>query len=173
MPLTTTTLPKTGRMRKIIVCESEKCNGCQICEVVCAYTKEKVPNIKMSRISTVRIEPFLNIALSCRKCEKPSCVKACPRDAITVLEDGSISIPKDKCNGCGWCIESCEFGVLKLHFDNKVAVACDFCADLGEPQCVKKCPKGALSYITLEQVARKSSKEVAEHLISELASSEK
>ncbi len=161
-------LPRTGRARKIIICDVQKCNGCQVCEVVCAYTKEKSQNIKLSRIRVVRIEPFLNIAFTCRKCEKPTCVKACPRDAITALEDGSISIDKDKCNGCGWCIESCEFGVLKMHLENKIAMVCDFCKDLEEPQCVKYCPKKAISYTTVEQAARKSSKEAVEHLITEL-----
>jgi Fe-S-cluster-containing hydrogenase component 2 len=155
-------------MRKIIVCDIQKCNGCQICEVVCSYTKEKNQNLKLSRIRVLRIEPFLNLALSCRKCEKPTCVKACPRDAITALEDGSISIDKDKCNGCAWCIESCEFGVMKLHLESKIAIVCDFCKDLREPQCVKYCPKGALSYTTVEQAARRSSKEAAKYLLTEL-----
>jgi Fe-S-cluster-containing dehydrogenase component len=163
-------LPRTGRMRSVIVCDAEKCNGCQVCEVVCAYVKEGVPNVRLSRIRAVRIEPFLNLAISCRKCEKPTCVRACPRDAITALEDGSISVDKDKCNGCGWCVESCEFGAMKLHLDKRIAVVCDFCRDLGEPQCVKYCPKGALSYTTLEQAARRSSKEALKHLLTEQAS---
>lgn len=78
-------LPKTGRMRRIIICDLQKCNGCQVCEVVCAYAKEKSHNLKMSRMRVLRVEPFLNIALTCRKCEKPTCVKACPRDAATTL----------------------------------------------------------------------------------------
>jgi len=160
-------LPKTGRMRRIIICDLQKCNGCQVCEAVCAYAKEKSPNLKMSRIRVLRVEPFLNIALTCRKCEKPTCVKACPRDAVTALDDGSISIDKDKCNGCAWCIESCEFGVLRLHLDNKVAIVCDFCKELGALQCVKYCPKEAISYTTVEQAARKSSREVAEHFLAE------
>jgi len=153
------------KTRRIIVCDTDKCDGCQICEFVCSIVREKATNQKKSRIRAMRIEPFFNIAIACRKCEDPVCERACPRDAIRVLSDGSIQIDKDKCNGCGWCIESCEFGALRLRFDGGVAFACDFCADLGEPQCVKYCPKKALKYITLEEAARESVKDVLLNVI--------
>ena len=153
------------RTRRIIVCDTDKCNGCQICEFICSVVKEKTTNHKKSRIRAVRIEPFFNIAVACRKCEKPTCERACPRDAIHVQADGSIKIDKDNCNGCGWCIESCEFGALRLHLDGKVAFTCDFCTEFEEPQCVKYCPKGALKYTTIDQAARESVKDVLMDLI--------
>ncbi len=159
---------KTQRLHKIIVCDIEKCNGCGICEYVCSVTKEKVINPKKSRIRVLRIEPFLNIALACRKCEKPTCERACPKKAVKVLSDGSIVIDKDKCDGCGWCIETCEFGAMRLHLENRIVFACDFCNDLGGPQCVEYCPKKALKYTTLEQAARDSGKEAVKMALMEL-----
>ncbi|HYA22165.1 MAG TPA: 4Fe-4S dicluster domain-containing protein [Thermoproteota archaeon] len=153
------------KTRKIIVCDTDKCDGCQVCEFMCSIAREKTTNQKKSRIRAMRIEPFFNIAIACRKCEKPVCERACPRDAIRVLSDGSIQVDKDKCNGCGWCIESCEFGALRLRFDGGVAFTCDFCGDLGEPQCVKYCPKKALKYITLEEAAKESVKDVLLNVI--------
>ena len=161
----------TERLRKIIVCDTEKCNGCQICEFVCSITKDRAMNSKKSRIRVIRIEPFLNIALACRKCEKPTCERACPRDAVRVLSDGSIVIDKDKCDGCGWCIETCEFGVMRLHLDKRIAFACDFCNDLTEPQCVKYCPKDALKYTTIDQAAREASKKAINKVLTELLKS--
>ena len=156
------------RNRKLIVCDPEKCTGCQICEYVCSIVKEKTINWKKSRIRTVRIEPIFNTAIPCRKCEKPICEKACPRDALHPKEDGTIEINKDKCDGCGWCIEACEFGVIRLHPENKIAFVCDYCQDAGEPQCVKWCPKEALKFTTLEQVGAEASRKAFKSLLKEL-----
>ncbi len=155
--------------KKIIVCDTEKCAGCEICEYVCSIYKEKTVNWSKSRIRHVRIEPTFDIAIACRKCESPVCIKACPRDAVTEMEDGSIRIEKDKCNGCGWCIEACNFGALKLSWDSKVAFACDFCEDNGGvPRCVELCPYEALEFSTLNQVGHESGKKAFMRIIAEL-----
>ena len=78
--------------KRIIVCDTEKCAGCEICEYMCSIFKEKTINWSKSRIRHVRIEPTFDIAIACRKCEEPLCVKACPRDAVIELEDGSVRI---------------------------------------------------------------------------------
>jgi len=142
-------LTQTNETKKIIVCDTSKCNGCQICEYVCSVTKERTINPKKARIRVVRVEPFFNVALTCRKCEDPPCVKDCPMNAIRALPNGSIAINEKFCDGCGWCIESCRFGAMRPHPERRVALVCDFCAGLDEPQCVKHCPKKALKYTTL------------------------
>jgi len=162
-----------SRLRKIIVCDPDKCNGCRICEYVCSFASESVLNIKKSRIRVVRIEPFLNLAVACRKCEEPPCVKACPRDALTQKPNGVIVVDENKCNGCGWCVETCPFGVIRLHLDKRKVVICDYCEKQGYPRCVEHCPKDALKYVTLDQAARELSKKAVQTLLQELAVGEK
>lgn len=154
--------------KRIIVCDTDKCTGCEICEYVCSVFKERTINWNKVRIRHNRIEPTFDIAIAGRKCETPLCVKACPREAILEQPDGSIRIEKDKCNGCGWCIEACNFGALKLDWDRKCVFACDFCADLDQPKCVGLCPFQALEYTTLDQVGLEAGKKAFLRIIEEL-----
>jgi indolepyruvate ferredoxin oxidoreductase alpha subunit len=49
----------------------------------------------------------------------------------------------EKCKGCDWCIEACEFGAITLHPDSRKAIVCDTCG--GNPKCIPFCPESALS----------------------------
>jgi Fe-S-cluster-containing dehydrogenase component len=154
--------------RKLIICDIDKCNGCGLCEFYCAISKEKKINPKLSRIRTVRIEPFFAMSIACRKCETPVCRDACPRDAISIGEDGIPAVDKDKCNGCGWCIEACDFGAIRFNFGTKIVTACDYCKGEKEPWCIKYCPKKALTCETLEAAGTELSKRAFVRILGEL-----
>jgi len=98
------------------------------------------------------------MSVTCRLCEDPACVAACPRDALTQSEEkGTILIDKDKCNGCGWCIEACDYGAMMLHPEAKIVYVCDLCKDNPDgPQCVKWCPEEALTLVTSDVLAQKA-----------------
>jgi carbon-monoxide dehydrogenase iron sulfur subunit len=98
------------------------------------------------------------MAVTCRLCEDPACVAACPRNALSQAEDtGNIVLDKDKCNGCGWCIEACDYGAMMLHPETKVVYVCDLCKDKADgPQCVKWCPEEALTIVTSDTLAQKA-----------------
>lgn len=156
-------------VHKYIVCDPDKCVGCQTCEFICSATKEGVFDPLKSRIRVVRIEPVVMMSVSCRNCEDAPCVIACPRDALSQSpETGTILVDKDKCNGCGWCVSACEFGAIVLDSATKVVAMCDLCADQEEPQCVAYCPKEALSLSTPDIVAQKSRREAVAKLLKEL-----
>ncbi|MBD3202891.1 hypothetical protein GF327_01240 [Candidatus Woesearchaeota archaeon] len=140
---------------KIIVCDNEKCTGCRICEYVCAAVHEEKLNPRLSRIRTVRIDPVFDLAMSCRKCDNPKCLDACARNAISQdPETKLISIDKEKCDGCGYCVDQCRFGVLSIGIDDKVAIVCDTCREKndGKPACVDYCPKEALEYVAISGI---------------------
>ena len=119
--------------------------------------KEKAFNPIKSRIRAVRLNQLVNMAVTCRLCEDPSCVAACPRDALKQDEEtGTIIIDTDKCNGCGWCIEACDYGAMMLHPQEKTVYVCDLCKEQGEPQCVKWCPEEALTVVTSDVLAQKA-----------------
>lgn len=133
-----------GMVNQFVNCDSEKCVGCNICEYACSFEKEKVFNPLKSRIRTFRIDQTFNTALTCRTCFNAPCVKACPEKALTQSkETGIISIDEAVCNGCGWCIESCEYGAITLHLGKRKIMICDTCQ--GDPKCVKLCPENALT----------------------------
>ncbi len=43
-----------------------------------------------------------------------SCVKACPFDAMAMLDNGLPTVFEDKCTGCGNCVEACPKGIMEL-----------------------------------------------------------
>jgi len=93
-------------------------------------------------------------------CEDPSCVKSCPRSALSKdMETGIIHVNEDKCNGCAWCIESCEFGAIILHPTKNTVKICDLCD--GAPKCIQYCPRDALMFVTTEEISQKARKKLA------------
>jgi carbon-monoxide dehydrogenase iron sulfur subunit len=116
---------------------------------------EKTFNPIKSRIRVVRLNPFVNLAVACRLCEDAPCVVACPRDALSQSEErGTITVDEDKCDGCGWCIEACDYGAIQLHPERKVAYVCNLCD--GEPKCVEWCPEEALDFTTKDILSQKA-----------------
>ncbi len=125
-------------------CDTDRCVGCDICEYACSFEKEKVFNPLKSRIRSVRIGQTFNTALTCKACKDAPCVTACPPKAITQSkETGAITVDEEKCDGCGWCIEACDYGAVILHPNKQKVIICDTCQ--GDPQCIPMCPESALS----------------------------
>jgi TPP-dependent indolepyruvate ferredoxin oxidoreductase alpha subunit len=124
-------------------CDNEKCVGCDICEYACSFEKEKIFNPLKSRIRSIRINQTFNTAVTCKACLNAPCINACPENAISQTENGTIVIDEQKCKGCDWCIDACQYGALTLHQSSHKAIVCDLCG--GEPKCIPACPESALS----------------------------
>ncbi len=124
-------------------CDNEKCVGCDICEYACSFEKEKIFNPLKSRIRSIRINQTFNTAVTCKACLNAPCINACPENAISQTEKGTIVIDEQKCKGCDWCIDACQYGALTLHPSSHKAIVCDLCG--GEPKCIPACPESALS----------------------------
>ncbi|MEM4267835.1 MAG: 4Fe-4S binding protein [Candidatus Woesearchaeota archaeon] len=132
---------------RIIVCDTEKCSGCKICEYACAVFNRKSLNPREAKIIVVRKEPILNVAISCVLCKTKDCLNGCPTQAITFNQNkSSIEINADKCDACGLCIERCKFGCITMAAQGKNMLVCDFCSGQDSQKCVELCPKGALAY---------------------------
>ena len=155
-------MPTSTSKHQYITCDPEKCVGCQLCEYICSYTKTGEFNTYRSRIRTVRAEEVLRTAVACRTCEDAPCVIACTRDALTQdPETGVVRVDADRCDGCTWCIEACDFGAISINPETKLAEICDLCEDEDEPQCVLWCPKDALELTTPDQRAQRSRHKLA------------
>jgi Fe-S-cluster-containing hydrogenase component 2 len=78
----------------------------------------------------------------------------CPRRAITQDEKTLIiKVDEEKCDGCGWCVEACEFGAMSMHPDRKKAFVCDLCG--GQPACLEFCPTKAIDFVNEEELSKK------------------
>ena len=155
--------------RKFVSADPEKCVGCLVCEYACSMTKEKAYNPAKSRIRALRLGPLNNLAVTCRHCEDPACVAACPKEALTQEEDtGIIVVNEEACNGCAWCISACQFGAMMMHPEKKVVFTCNSCKDEEDgPQCVKWCPEEALTFVTAQTLAQKSRISAVKNLFQE------
>lgn len=153
---------------KFVICDNALCIGCQLCESACSAVKEKSFNPHFSRIHVVHSrQPPSSMAIACCLCEDHPCVKACPKKALSVNEKtGVVQIDSDICVACGWCIASCEWGALSLHPITNSAIVCDLCN--GDPECVKLCPKEALSFSTMNDAVQKTQTEASKKLIMDI-----
>ena len=142
-------------MRRFLTCDTKKCTGCRICELVCSEEKEGLYNPKKSRIKVVKLGPLSVFALACRFCEEPRCFVSCPRGALQKSQNrGGVFVDGAKCSGCSWCMEACDFGSLAFHPNEKELIVCDLCE--GNPKCVESCPVGALEIVTPNTLAQKA-----------------
>lgn len=56
-----------------------------------------------------------------------------------------IVIDKEKCDGCGLCVNACHEGAIALVDGKAELVREDFCDGLGD--CLPACPRGAISFM--------------------------
>ena len=101
----------------------------------------------------------------CRHCENAGCLEACPTGSIVRTEFGSVYVQPDICNGCGYCVVTCPFGVIDRHPDDGRAFKCTFCYDRqrgGEvPACAKACPTESILFGDLEELQKVADDRIA------------
>ena len=47
----------------------------------------------------------------CKHCTHAGCLDVCPTGALFRTEFGTVVVQEDICNGCGYCVPACPFGV--------------------------------------------------------------
>jgi formate dehydrogenase iron-sulfur subunit len=86
----------------------------------------------------------------CKHCTNAGCMDACPTGALIRSEFGTVVLQPDVCNGCGYCIPSCPFGVVARDHDDGRAAKCTLCYDRLEdglePACAKACPTDSIQF---------------------------
>jgi formate dehydrogenase iron-sulfur subunit len=90
----------------------------------------------------------------CKHCENAGCLEACPTGSIVRTEFGGVYIQPDVCNGCGYCVVSCPFGVVERNPDDGRAFKCTFCYDRQRdglsPACATACPTESIKFGEIE-----------------------
>lgn len=92
----------------------------------------------------------------CKHCARAGCLEACPTGAIVRTEHGSVYVQPDVCNGCGYCVPACPFGVIERQHDDGRAFKCTLCYDRLqgglEPACAKACPTASIQFGPLDEL---------------------
>ncbi len=92
----------------------------------------------------------------CKHCQNAGCLEACPTGAIIRNEFGDVYVQPDICNGCGYCVIACPFGVINIHEEDGRAWKCTLCYDrqkVGmEPACAKACPTQSIQFGEVEEL---------------------
>ena len=101
----------------------------------------------------------------CKHCENAGCLESCPTGSIIRTEFGGVYIQPDICNGCGYCVVNCPFGVVDRRPTDGRAFKCTFCYDRqkeGEqPACAKACPTGSILFGDLAELERVADERIA------------
>src|SRR2546423_1387612 len=102
----------------------------------------------------------------CKHCEQAGCLEACPTGSIVRTEFGGVFIQPDVCNGCGYCVTACPFGVVERNQKDGRAFKCTFCYDrqkVGlQPACAKACPTESIKFGEIEDLRREAQVRVDE-----------
>jgi formate dehydrogenase iron-sulfur subunit len=102
----------------------------------------------------------------CKHCERAGCLEACPTGAIVRTEFGSVYVQPDVCNGCGYCIVGCPFGVIDRREDDGRAWKCTLCYDRlkvdEEPACAKACPTDSILFGDLDELREHAQRRLGE-----------
>jgi formate dehydrogenase iron-sulfur subunit len=112
----------------------------------------------------------------CKHCTHAACLDVCPTGSLFRTEFGTVVVQEDICNGCGYCVPACPFGVLdKRHIASDANVGrkpdlpaflgkkedgrvwkCTLCYDRlkggHEPACAKACPTQSIQFGPLEEL---------------------
>ncbi|PSL05924.1 formate dehydrogenase beta subunit [Haloactinopolyspora alba] len=100
----------------------------------------------------------------CKHCTHAACLDVCPTGSLFRTEYGTVVVQEDICNGCGYCVPACPYGVLDVRPDDGRAWKCTLCYDrLGdglEPACAKACPTDSIQFGTLDELRERAEQRV-------------
>jgi formate dehydrogenase iron-sulfur subunit len=163
--------------------DTSVCIGCKACEVACKewnavpedgleLTGMSYDNTGSLGASTWRHVAFveqierhgpsrwLMASDVCKHCTEAACLDVCPTGALMRTEFGTVVVQDDVCNGCGYCVSACPFGVIARRESDGGAHKCTLCYDrIGDgltPACAKACPTESIQFGPLDELRERA-----------------
>ncbi|MDQ6841836.1 MAG: 4Fe-4S dicluster domain-containing protein [Actinomycetota bacterium] len=102
----------------------------------------------------------------CKHCTHAACLEVCPTGALFRTEFGTVVVQEDVCNGCGYCVSACPFGVLEKREDDGRVWKCTLCYDRlkdeKEPACAQACPTDSIQFGELDELRERAEGRLAQ-----------
>ena len=96
----------------------------------------------------------------CKHCTSAACLEVCPTGALFRTEFGTVVVQQDICNGCGYCVPACPFGVIERRENDGRVFKCTLCYDRLkddlEPACATACPTKSIQFGPLEELRERA-----------------
>ncbi|GAC1437867.1 MAG: 4Fe-4S dicluster domain-containing protein [Solirubrobacteraceae bacterium] len=101
----------------------------------------------------------------CKHCTHAACLDVCPTGALFRTEFGTVVVQQDVCNGCGYCVPACPFGVIDQRpkaspqgdgLVHKCTLCYDRLTDGLEPACAKACPTNSIQFGELDELRERA-----------------
>ncbi|HEX3425298.1 MAG TPA: 4Fe-4S dicluster domain-containing protein [Acidimicrobiales bacterium] len=174
--------------------DTSVCIGCKACEVACkewngvpedglkltgmsydnseglsadtwrhvAFIEQRAPQVDPAAPGEIR---WLMASDVCKHCTHAACLDVCPTGSLFRTEFGTVVVQEDICNGCGYCIPACPYGVIDQRQGDGRAWKCTLCYDrLGvgmPPACAKACPTESIQFGPLEELRARADQRLA------------
>jgi len=102
----------------------------------------------------------------CKHCTHAACLDVCPTGSLFRTEFGTVVVQPDICNGCGYCVPACPYGVIDLRKEDGRAFKCTLCYDRLQvdesPACAKACPTESIQFGELSELRERADRRLAE-----------
>jgi formate dehydrogenase iron-sulfur subunit len=102
----------------------------------------------------------------CKHCTHAACLDVCPTGSLFRTEFGTVVVQEDICNGCGYCVPVCPFGVLDKREDDGRVWKCTLCYDRlkddKEPACAQACPTNSIQFGELDELRDRADDRLAQ-----------
>jgi formate dehydrogenase iron-sulfur subunit len=170
--------------------DTSVCIGCKACEVACkewnnipedglAWLGLSYDNTGALGASTWRHVAFIEQAAPsdsrggvrwlmssdvCKHCTSAACLEVCPTGSLIRTEFGTVVVQQDICNGCGYCVPACPFGVIDRREEDGRVWKCTLCYDRLKddltPACAKACPTESIQFGPLLELRKRAEERV-------------
>jgi formate dehydrogenase iron-sulfur subunit len=107
---------------------------------------------------------WLMMSNVCKHCTHAACLDVCPTGSLFRTEFGTVVVQEDICNGCGYCVPACPYGVIDRREDDGRAWKCTLCYDrIGDgltPACAQACPTESIQFGDLAELRERAAQRV-------------
>jgi formate dehydrogenase iron-sulfur subunit len=108
----------------------------------------------------------------CKHCTHAACLDVCPTGSLFRSEFGTVVVQDDICNGCGYCVPACPYGVIdrrrgpdgakNVGIAQKCTLCYDRLLDGQTPACAQSCPTQSIQFGDVDELRERANIRVAQ-----------